>query len=119
MMPAQKKRHGCLTTWLILIILGAVASTIIVLVGAAAVGLSTWVIIVEIVVCVIEIVCAIALFGWKKWGFYGFCVAAVIMIILNIIAKSWFSVASPIISIALLYAVLQIGKDNKGWPQLS
>jgi hypothetical protein len=65
------------------------------------------------------IICAVGLFMWKKWGFWGFCAAAVIGIIINISSGGpIYAIISPIISVLVLFGVLNIGKENKGWPQL-
>jgi hypothetical protein len=62
---------------------------------------------------------AVALFLWKRWGFYGFVATSVVGFALNIalgvnVAQALFGVAG----VAILYGVLQIGNENKGWPQL-
>jgi lipopolysaccharide export LptBFGC system permease protein LptF len=115
-----KKRHGCLTAWLVLIIIANVAVMII---SVASISSNpsnyyVWAIPVEIIFGVWAVVCAIALFKWKKWGFWGFFIAAIILTIIYIIAGNYVYCITPFISVGILYAVLNIGKDNKGWPQL-
>ena len=56
---------------------------------------------------------------WKKWGFYGFCGSAAAALVVNLSigvgpAQSFMG----LIGVGLLYAVLQIGGENKGWTQL-
>jgi hypothetical protein len=64
-------------------------------------------------------VCTIALFRWKKWGFWGFCVSSVVAIVVNLSGGLGIgSYLSGLIMIGLMYGVLQIGRENKGWPQL-
>jgi hypothetical protein len=56
----------------------------------------------------------------EKWGFWGFCAVNIIGIVADIglgISIVWPLVAM-LISIAVLYGVLNIGQNNKGWPQL-
>jgi hypothetical protein len=78
-----------------------------------------WAFPVLIVFLVFNLVCAIALFQWKKWGFWGFCVSSVVALIVNlVIGLGIGSALGGIIGLALTYGVLQIGKENKGWPQL-
>jgi hypothetical protein len=119
--PQAKNRHGCLTTWLILIIIAAIA---IIIIYATSAGTLTqadmpgWAIPVLIILGIFEIICAIALFMWKKWGFWGFCALAIIACIVNLMLGLGVYSFSGLISIAILYGVLQIGGDNKGWPQL-
>jgi hypothetical protein len=117
-----KKRHGCLTVWLILIIIGCALSLVGYLVGSSfmvAANVPGWVIPVYIVISVLQLVCAIALFKWKKWGFWGIIVATVISVIIGFATHMGIAtVIFALIGIAILYGVLQIGKENKGWPQL-
>jgi len=123
--PANtKKRHGCLTTYLIFII---VINTIDVIYYASQNGSINhilWVpestIFVYIIFCLFTIACATALLNLKKWGFWGFCIIEIIGLVVNVslsvnVALSIWSLTS----IAMLYLVLNIGdEDNKGWPQL-
>lgn len=118
--PVKKKRHGCLTTWLILIIIANIVITFIDI-GLILSDMDEypgWAIPVDVIIVVWVVVCAIAIFMWKKWGFYGFVGSAVIQAIVSIIVGNYFGIAQPFIAVAFLYGVLQIGKDNKGWPQL-
>jgi hypothetical protein len=115
-----KKRHGCLTTWLIIII---IANIIVTFLNAGLLSVTEkvpgWAIPVYAIIGVFNVVCAIALFMWKKWGFYGFCASAIVAIIANIaMGVNPFSAISSVIGIAILYGVLNIGKENKGWTQL-
>lgn len=70
-------------------------------------------------VAVFNFVCTVALLRWKRWGFWGVVAASTVALVINLsigigIGQSLFGVLGP----ALLFAALQIGKDNKGWPQL-
>jgi len=65
------------------------------------------------------LVCAIALFRWKKWGFWGCCASNLLVFILNLssgigIGKSIYGLAG----LGILYILLQTGKENRAWPQL-
>lgn len=58
---------------------------------------------------------------WKKWGFWGYCVTSIFSIIVSIgfgmpIHKS---LAIGILSILILYGVLQIGGKKKAWKRLA
>jgi len=73
----------------------------------------------RVVFSLFNLVCAIALFQWKKWGFWGFCVSSVVLFVVNLSVAQ--GISSPIVGLGgvlLLYGVLHIGKENKGWPQL-
>ena len=72
-----------------------------------------------IVFSLFNLVCAIALFRWKKWGFRGLCVSTVITLIVNLASGLGIAASlSGIVGVALVYAILKVGKENKGWPQL-
>lgn len=94
------------------------------LVGGQAVreqlpGMPAWAIPVLIVMSLFNLVCALALFQWKRWGFWGFCVSGVVALVVNL--SSGLGIGSSIAGfsgIILLFGVLQIGRENKGWPQL-
>ena len=123
--PEQtRKRHGCLTLWLILTI--AFSVTFIVLystgigINAASRSSAGWAIPILVILLIFQVVCAVALFMWKKWGFWGICAINAIGLFVDILlglSIIW-PTAAVIISIAMLYGVLQLGRDNKGWPQL-
>jgi len=118
-----KSRHGCLTAWLVLMLLGNSISVLIYLVGSESIRMrvptmSAALFPVLIVLGVINVVCTIALFQWKKWGFWGFCASGAVTFIINMSAGLIFGAFMGLAGLALLYAVLQIGTENKGWPQL-
>ena len=66
-----------------------------------------------------NIVCAIALFRWKKWGFWGFVGSASIICVVNLsIGLGIGSALVGLIGVVILAGVLYIGKERKAWPQL-
>jgi hypothetical protein len=73
-----------------------------------------------IVLCAIaNIIFAIALFRWQRWGFYGFIATTAVAPIINLsfgigIGGSLFG----LIGIVLLYWVLNMGGERKAWPRL-
>ena len=153
MMAEAKIRHGCLTAWLVLIIIvnsvGALGY-LMYLLGRDIIyqmlqsqmyqsqmsqsqllqiqtllNIPVWVFLVSIVFSIFNLVCAIALFLWKKWGFWGFCASSVVALVLNLsVSSSGIGqvISSTLISLVLvlvLFGVLHIGsKENKGWTQL-
>ena len=123
-MTSPKKRHGCLTALLIFMIVANSATALMYLLGAEAIrgGLRNapgWVFPVLIVFSLFNLVCAIALFQWKKWGFWGFCGSSIVAVVVNLsIGLNLGSVLVGLLGVLLLYGVLHIGKENKGWPQL-
>ena len=127
-----KKRHGCLAAWLTVSIVFNIIFTILYAVGTGVVGVvgtgvsesskdsPAWAIPVLILLLVFEIICILALFAWKKWGFWGFCAINLIGLIVDIglgINMVWPSIA-VLVSMAILFGVLNIGQDEVGWPQL-
>ena len=68
---------------------------------------------------VINIMCLIALFKWKKWGFYGALASGILVCVINVsIGLNIVQAVLGLAGIAILYGVLQIGGDKKGWAQL-
>ena len=124
MEAANKKRHGCLTAWLIAMIVLNAATALIYLVGGEVVrsavpASASWIFPVLIVFAVFNVVCSVALFRWKKWGFWGFCVSSAVALAVNLSAGLGIGQCLlGLVGLLLLYGVLQIGQENKGWPQL-
>jgi hypothetical protein len=55
----------------------------------------------------------------KKWGFWGFIASSIVALFVNLsIGMGIGQSLLGLVGIALLYGVLHIGKENKGWPQL-
>ena len=120
-MSEQKQRHGCLTAWLVLMIIANSATALRYLLGSQAIkqafpAAPGWAFPVLAVIGIFNLVCAIALFKWKKWGFWGFLVFSIVALNVNLsiglgIGPSLFG----LLGIVLLYAVLHIGKEKKGY----
>jgi hypothetical protein len=71
------------------------------------------------VLSALNLVFAVALLQWKKWGFYGCCAVAVLAFIVNLSAGLGVGPSLlGLVGIAALYGVLHIGGDRKAWPQL-
>ena len=120
-MADGKNRHGCLTAWLILMIVVNSVVAFIYLLGSAAIGESLpnmpeWAFPVLIVMSLFNLVCAIALLRWKKWGF---CASSAVALVVNLSIGTGIGTSlSGLVGVLLLYGVLNIGSENKGWPQL-
>jgi len=120
----EKKRHGCLTAYLVLAIILNSATALLYLFGAGAIKRSSpnipdWAFPVLIVLVLFNLACAIALLRWKKWGFWGLVASAAVTLGVNLtIGLGLSSAVVGVLGVLFLYGVLQIGKDNKGWPQL-
>lgn len=117
----QKKRHGCLTAYLIFMLIANAGVSLVYLSQGSTIeqnaNLPSWAVPTLALFGIFNLVCAIALFKWKKWGFYGFVGSALIVTVINYICGLGVQLGG-FIGIAILYGVLQIGKKNKGWNQL-
>ena len=69
---------------------------------------------------VLSLVYVLALFGWKKWGFWGLLMVSGVKIVLELVSggADFMVLSGIVVSILILFGVLQIGRGNKGWPQL-
>jgi hypothetical protein len=113
-------RHGCLLTYLIFMIV--VNSIIVVTYGAMAIramptpaNIFPGLVYIMGLAGILNIVFAVALLAWKKWGFYGFCASAAIIFVINlVIGINPIMAFVGLIGPAILYGVLQIGGDRKG-----
>lgn len=126
--PVQetKQRHGCVTAWLMLMIVlnaltsfayffandkvsqtfpGGISKTALILLGALGIG---------------NIVFSILLLGWKKVGFWGFVATSAVVLVVNlIIGLSVTQSVMGLIGIVVLYGVLQIKKEDvSAWSNL-
>lgn len=128
----KKSRHWCLTAWLTLMLVGNIAGIFLVF-GAyissvdidpendALVGITdgfSMIFIIIIFILLINLICIIRLFRWQKSGFWGCCLVAGIMFALNLALGEAASAFQGLLGLAILYGALQVGDDNKGWPQL-
>jgi hypothetical protein len=121
----QKQRHGCLTAWLVVIIVvNSVVALLYLFAGSAIASTFAisrgWAIPVLVIVSAANIGFAIALFLWKKWGFYGFVATSVLALAVNLaIGLNPVQAVFGLVGVAILYGILHIGNEsNRGWPQL-
>ena len=69
--------------------------------------------------CALNIALTISIFRWQKWAFYGFCIIAGVTFAINIsIGLPLYSAILGLLGPVVLYGVLQIGKEDKGWTHL-
>lgn len=118
----EKQRHGCLTTWLVLLIGINALLAIVYVLGSSAVAASLpasrgWAIPVFILLAIANVVFAIALFQWRRWGFYGFVASSVVAFALNLAVGAGPAIAG-LLGPLVLFGVLQIGGPRRGWDQL-
>ena len=119
-----KQRHGCLTAWLIGMIIFNSLAALFYLIASAKIKLNLpkappWATPTLAVVCITNLVFCVALFQWKKWGFFGLVGTAILTAVINLkVGISISKVLFGMLGVGALYAVLQIGKEKRGWTQL-
>jgi hypothetical protein len=115
-MTVGKQRHGCLTVFLF----GMIAMEVVYgfINASSNSGWSSWGELLFLIAWIMNLVFIIALFGWKKWGFWGICFVAVAKVLLGLMNGSGFFAIFALTPAIVAYGVLQIGKDKKGWTQL-
>ena len=117
-----KKRHGCLTSWLVLVmVFNAIAVIIAIPKGSPGVeDLPWWQALFAIVLSLANIGFAIGLFRWKRWAFWGFCTGSAAAAIFNMVVGQLavLALVSFFVELAVLIFVLTIGGENKAWNQL-
>jgi ribosomal protein L40E len=121
--PREKSRHGCLTTWLIFIIIVNAGFAILNLLKRdmlwEEVAAPTWVVIFSVAMAVLTVVCAIALFRWQMWGFILFLFLAIVTCVVDVaVARNILAGIMAFIPVLVLYGVLHIGRKINGWDQL-
>jgi hypothetical protein len=87
--PARK-RGGCLTAFLVVMMIVNPIVAVLYFAGGSMIrqGLPDappWAIPVLGAFCLVNAACAVALFMWKRWGFYGFVISAVVALVVNIV----------------------------------
>ncbi|HWY40278.1 MAG TPA: hypothetical protein VNX27_05740 [Chthoniobacterales bacterium] len=121
---SRKKRHGCLTAYLLVMIIANSLTGLLYLLGADTIkqrlpNMPNWAFPVLIAIAIINLVCAFALFRWKKWGFWGFALSSLMVFALNLaIGLDIISAILGLVGVVVLFGVLHIGKEAKGWTQL-
>jgi hypothetical protein len=122
----NKQRHGCVTTWLILIIIlnSFIALTYILFRDTLAQriygDISTFTIMILGLLSICNVYFALLLLKWKKVGFYGFVCTSLIVYTINLsIGEGIGQSLQSLIGVAVLYGVLQIkGGDRATWNDL-
>ena len=106
-------------------IIANAATALMYLLGSAAIkqnfpSAPGWAFPVLAVLGIVNIVCAVALFQWKKWGFFGFLATSIVTFVVNLmVGLNIFQAILGLAGVAVLYGVLHIGKERKGWAQLN
>lgn len=123
-MNKQKKRHWSLTTWLVLMLIGNSLAVLTYMFDSSNVRqyyptAPSWAFPALTLGGILNIVFLIALFRWKKWGFWGSVAIYPLGFIVNLqVGVDVGQLLVGMSGLAILFGVLHIGKENKGWPQL-
>lgn len=122
----SKQRHGCVTAWLILMIIANSISAIAYLFMGDALSealpepIPTPMMYALAIIGIANLIFAIMLLQWKKWAFWAFVGSGLITLGINLsigigIGQSLLG----LVGVGILYAILQIKKDEKtAWENL-
>ena len=118
----EKKRHGCLTACLILMILGSVLTVLGNLSAAildAPIQIApSWVYLTMAIGGILNMVSLVAVFKWHKWGFWLFTITALFVFCINLYSGA--GIVPSLIGltgVAFILGALFVG-DKNGWSQL-
>jgi hypothetical protein len=123
--PGEKRRHGCVTAWLVLNAISVVVSWIsIAAIKGAGLQVPTTIEMTPLYLIYAGIsgilmwVCVVGLWKFKRWAFYGWVALFVAGAIGNLVmGLAWSGIFGSAIGLALLYGILQLGKPST-WSQL-
>jgi hypothetical protein len=121
-----KQRHGCLTAWLIMMMIGNAFVSLGLLVLDPKLlqeqdpTMTKERMLLLAILGTINFSFAIGLWFWKKWAFYGFALSGFLMFITNInMGVDALSAALGLVGIFLLYSILQMKQgETSGWENL-
>ena len=121
--PSPSDRHGCVTTYLVFVIIINSAMALLYLFASEWLrrnGANTpdWALWALAGAGVVNVVSAVALLRWKRWGFWLSVASAVAGMVVNVTIGLPQGIIGAIFGIAVLYGVLHIGKEQKAWPRL-
>ncbi|MEM9194916.1 MAG: hypothetical protein AAGF12_37400 [Myxococcota bacterium] len=118
------ERHGCVTAWLVFMIVSNVLISIAYILAKeffleTLPGIDPWMLYALAVIGLVNVACAGALLHWKKWGFYGFVVTTVVVFGINLAGGLAQQAIGGPIGVLVLWVVLQIkAGDVKAWDHL-
>lgn len=123
-MTDTKKRHGCLAAYLIFMMIVCTLGAAVYFFAGSFVARGNPEIPAGLrpvfgIMNLAMTLCFFALWKWKKWGFWAFVTIGILGGFLSTyLTRSALTLLMVPIGILILYGVLQIGKDKKGWSQL-
>ena len=121
------QRHGCVTTWLMLIlVINSLTALFYLLIAGEIVEwrfedeISKSLIFLIVIMLILNVVFSIMLLKWRKWGFWGLTFTCTCSIIINVvIGIGLFQSIAGIVGLVLLFGILQIKKNKTStWSNL-
>ena len=122
----KKQRHGCLTAWLIYLVLAYSFSTIFYFFKTdefskiAQYNISENMILIRGSVAIFGVIFSIMLLKWVKLGFWGILIISILLFIVQILNSD--RIMPPffiLLCLVILYVLLQLKKGNvSGWNNL-
>jgi len=120
----NKKRHGCLSIWLAMMVIGNIFTVVTFLfLGTDVTKMfsqgSNLIVGILTLLTILNVICIFGLYKWKRWGFYGFVFNGSVAFLINLYMGMGLLVSLfGMLGVVILFATLHIGKENKAWPQL-
>jgi hypothetical protein len=122
-----KQRHGCVTAWLIIMIVVYTATMFYSLISSNpeynpySLVIPQWVFFLLAFISLLNVIFAVFLLKWKKWGFWGFAITSVITMGVNIYAgQGVVQSIVGLVGVCVLFAILQIKENGKSaWENLA
>ncbi len=122
----QKKRHGCLTAWILLMITGNSLSALAYFIldpkalESQGIIMGKEQMILFGLLGLINLSFSIGLWFWKKWAFYGFAVSGFLMFLTNLnMGADVVSASLGLIGVLFLFSLLQMKTgETSGWEQM-
>lgn len=108
-----KERGGCMTIWLIaVLILNPLVGIYYLTSGSqlfSQLNLPSWLVPVFVFFAVVNTVCGIGILQWKKWGAFGFVGSSIIAFFVNLIyfRLNFAAIIGGLIGLAVTYYLLQ------------
>lgn len=120
---SQSKRHGCLTTYLVFVIIVNSAMALMYLFGTEWLrqnGATSpdWAFWALAIAGIVNVISAVMLLRWRRWGFWLFVLSAIAGVAVNLSIGLPQGIVGAVLGIAILYGVLHIGGERKAWPRL-
>lgn len=124
--PTIKQRHGCLSAWLTLMLIGNSFSVLTYLLAGENINtvlnisVSKQLVLLMAFLSAGNVLFSVMLLRWKKIGFVGFVITSLVSVGINYsLGIGIFQSLLGLIGIAILFGVLQIPRNEKsGWQNL-